>query len=558
MRRWGDGTRGQEQACLTLLGVPCPGEDMRITAVAQALRAEKESLVERWLAEVCREGFSSAQDLSTAQLRDHVPELLERVFAAVEGDATPAGETEGQEHGHQRWGTGYDIAEVVRELALLRDVLLAAVEEYAGGRPGLTRDEEREVRRRIRAVIDRCVQASVARFHTDVLSVRRLLWEELETAHWQLKAANEEKDRFLATLSHELRNPLAPILTAVQLLEFSDVSDPRLRRAREVIERQVRHQTRLIDDLLDVSRIATGKLALRMEPHNLKVAVAYAAEAVLPGIDAKSQELRVELPDEPLPVEADLVRLEQIVTNLLTNANRYTVPGGTIWLTAERGDGEAIVRVRDTGIGIAPALLPRIFDLFTQAETARDRSRGGLGIGLALVKTLVELHGGVVEARSDGPGEGSEFVVRLPLLAAVAVRDETRLGATVPPRYRGQIAVVEDNPDSRAVLADLLEALGYPVVTAADGPTALRLSQEEHVEAFVIDIGLPGMDGYEVARRLRQQPDGGRMLLIALTGYGSPEDEERARAAGFDAFLTKPAPIDELEQLLSRIVVDRS
>jgi two-component system CheB/CheR fusion protein len=531
---------------------------MRIAAFAQALRATKESLVERWLAEVGQEGFSSAQELSTTQLRDHVPELLEGVCAAVEGSGAPVGETEGQEHGHQRWGTGYDIGEVVRELTLLRNVLLAALEEYADAAPEFTRGDEREARRRIRAVIDRFVQASVTRFHTDVLSVRRLLWEELETAHWQLKSANEEKDRFLATLSHELRNPLAPILTAVQLLEFSDVSDPRLRRAREVIERQVRHQTRLIDDLLDVSRIATGKLALRLEPHNLKVAVAYAVEAVMPAIEAKGQQIQVELSDEPLPVEADLVRLEQIVTNLLTNANRYTVPGGNIWLSAERTDGEAVVKVRDTGIGIPPTLLPRIFDLFTQAETARDRSRGGLGIGLALVKTLVELHGGVVEARSDGPGQGSEFMVRLPLLATACVSNETRLGATVPPRYQGQIAVVEDNADSRTVLADLLEALGYPVVTAADGPAALRLAQEEHVEAFVIDIGLPGMDGYEVARRLRQQPDGARLLLIALTGYGGPEDEERAKTAGFDAFLTKPAPIDELEQLLTRIQVDHS
>src|SRR4051794_3469523 len=332
-----------------------------ISSLTSFLRSRKEAILQGWLASVCAGEVPSAQSLPDPQLRDHVPELLERIFGAIAGQPTPTVEIEAEEHGHQRWGTGYDIGEVVRELLLLRDVLLATVEEYAGGDSGLTREEERTVRRRILVVIDRSSQSSVARYHDDALAIRRLLWGELESANRQLKTANEEKDRFLAMLSHELRNPLAPIFTAVQLLEFSEASDPRVRRAREVIERQVRHQTRLIDDLLDVSRIAQGKIALRLEPHNLKAAIAYAVEGCLPAISAKNQELRVELPEDPLPVDADPVRMEQVITNLLTNANRYTDPGGTIWLTAARVDGEALVRVRDTGIGIAPLLLPRVF-----------------------------------------------------------------------------------------------------------------------------------------------------------------------------------------------------
>jgi signal transduction histidine kinase len=441
---------------------------------------------------------------------------------------------------------------VVREFTLLREVLLGIVAEYASGSPGLSREEEREVARRIMAVLDRSSQSSIAQFHADVLEVRRLLWGELEQSHLQLKAANEQKDRFLAMLSHELRNPLAPILTAVQLLEFNENADPRLKRAREVIERQVRHQARLIDDLLDVSRITSGKLALRMEPHNLKAAIAYAVERALPSIDAKGQELRVDLPDAPLPVEADLVRMEQILTNLLTNANRYTDAGGTIWLTVARVDGEAIVRVRDTGIGIPAGQLSRVFELFTRGEMAPQYHQGGLGLGLALVKHLVELHGGTVEATSAGPGKGSEFSVRLPLVAEQTTPLERCLGATVRdrPRAERRIILVEDNADACAMLAELLELLGHEVLSAASAETALALAAESNSDVFVIDIGLPGMDGYELARRLRGLPGGERALLIAITGYGSAEEKEAARKAGFDAHLTKPTDLDELQRLL--------
>jgi CheY-like chemotaxis protein len=259
------------------------------------------------------------------------------------------------------------------------------------------------------------------------------------------------------------------------------------------------------------------------------------------------------LPDEILLVDADPVRLEQVVTNLLTNASRYTEPDGTIWVSVVREEQEAVIRVRDTGIGIAPEKLPRIFDLFVQADPSPGRREGGLGLGLTLVKNLVELHGGAVGACSEGPGKGCEFVVRLPLV------DETRLaqplGSEAPstPLIRRRVVVVEDSADSREVLAELLQLLGHQVLTAADGPEALRLAQEQMPETFVVDMGLPGMDGYQVARALRQLPGGEQLLLIALTGYGTLEDKERAREAGYDAHLTKPADIDELQRLLRQL-----
>jgi signal transduction histidine kinase/CheY-like chemotaxis protein len=531
---------------------------MSLADFAGQLHTSKEALMHRWLDAVRQAPVPSAQDLPEPQLRDHLPDLLDEIIRAIAGKPTPTVEEGGREHGQQRWGSGYDIDEVLRELGVLRQLLLDEIEAYATAPDGLCPTELMEAVRRLDSVIDRSSQAGVAQYHGEAISIRRQLWDELEAANIQLKAAHEQKDRFMAMLSHELRNPLAPILTAVQLLEFSEGSDPRLRRAREVIERQVRHQARLIDDLLDVSRIVQGKMTLRREAHNLKAAVAYAVEGCLPGIEAKGQELRVAMSDEPLPVDADPVRLAQIITNLLTNANRYTDPGGTIWLTTACADGEVIVQVRDTGIGIEPELLPRIFDLFTQADSAKTRSQSGLGIGLALVKSLVELHGGMVEARSAGPGQGSEFEIRLPVVTAAAA-PALHIQAPLPCPNGQRVALVEDNPDARAVLAELLGLLGYEVIQAADGPSVLHVAKEDPPPVFVVDIGLPGMDGYEVARRLRELPGCRDALLVALSGFGGPEDQEQARAAGFDAHLTKPADIDALEQLLSdRAASDRS
>jgi CheY-like chemotaxis protein/anti-sigma regulatory factor (Ser/Thr protein kinase) len=255
------------------------------------------------------------------------------------------------------------------------------------------------------------------------------------------------------------------------------------------------------------------------------------------------------LSDDPLMVDADPVRVEQIVTNLLSNASKYTKPRGAIRLTAKVEGEEAVIRVRDTGVGISPEFLPRVFTLFAQADTSSDRSQGGLGIGLAIVKHLVELHGGTVEAESEGPGKGSQFAVRLPIVRERA-RSALVPAEEQPHRPRRRVALVEDDEDSRTVLAEVLELLGYPVVTAASGEEALRLVEEHRPEVFLVNIGLPRMSGYEVARALRAMPGGEQLLLIAVTGFGRPEELEEAREAGFDAHLTKPADMEELGQLL--------
>jgi CheY-like chemotaxis protein len=285
---------------------------------------------------------------------------------------------------------------------------------------------------------------------------------------------------------------------------------------------------------------------------DLKAALSQGIEACLPSIEAKGLTLKQGLPDEPLLVEGDPVRLAQIVINILTNAGRYTDSPGTITVTAGQEDGKAVVRVRDTGIGIAPEMLSRVFEQFVQADSSLDRRQGGLGLGLTLARKLAELHGGAVEARSEGLGKGSEFTIRLPAARKGEARREPLAAETSSDRLVGRrVVLVDDSADSRTTLADVLEMLGHHVLLAADGPEALRLAWEEQPEAYVVDIGLPGMDGYEVARKLRQTPAGEQALLIALSGYGSPQDRERARQAGFDAHLTKPANIEELQGLLT-------
>jgi CheY-like chemotaxis protein/anti-sigma regulatory factor (Ser/Thr protein kinase) len=354
-------------------------------------------------------------------------------------------------------------------------------------------------------------------------------------------------------LAHELRNPLAPIRNAAQLLKRLGPPAPELQWARDVIERQAGHLGRLVDDLLDVSRITQGKITLRKEKLDLVQVIGGALEASRPLIEERRHRLNVSLPEHPLGVEGDPTRLTQVVANLLNNAAKFTPEGGRIWLAAEASDGQVVLRVRDTGAGIAADLLPHVFDLFRQADRSLDRSQGGLGVGLTLVRSLVELHGGSVEARSEGQECGSEFVVRLPALPA---HTEVSRAATVTTnnahadaRYR--ILVVDDNVDSAESIALLLELSGHQVRMAHDGPTALEVAGSFRPEVIVLDIGLPGMDGYEVARRLRH---GGAMreaLLIALTGYGQEEDRKRSQAAGFDHHLIKPVDTVVLQNLIA-------
>jgi signal transduction histidine kinase len=386
-------------------------------------------------------------------------------------------------------------------------------------------------------------------------------WLREEAAREQ--DANRRKDEFLAMLAHELRNPLAPILHALSILRLG-TDGPAGAQAREIMERQVRHMARLVDDLLDVSRITRGKIELRVQPVELAAVVDRVVESTRPLVEAQSHRLEVTLPPGPVRLLADPVRLEQVLANLVNNAAKYTDPGGRIWLTAAPEDGELVFRVRDTGIGIPPELLPRVFDLFTQADAALDRSRGGLGIGLTLVKNLVRLHGGIVEARSEGPGLGSEFLVRLPLGAEQCPQkypkpetpwpnSEGQPGAAdaiEPAAEARRLLVVDDNEDAAQTLAALLTIAGHQVRVVHDGLAALEAADSYHPEAILLDIGLPGMSGHEVARQLRERTGPERPLLIALTGYGQEEDRRRSLEAGFDCHLVKPVDPPELLRLL--------
>ncbi|MGH9767906.1 MAG: ATP-binding protein, partial [Blastocatellia bacterium] len=387
-----------------------------------------------------------------------------------------------------------------------------------------------------------------------------------EMAEESLREADRRKDEFLAMLAHELRNPLAPIRNAVHILNRLDLSDERLEWSRGVIERQVEHLTRLVDDLLDVSRITQGKITLRKEKLDLMTVVGRALETSRPLIDARKHQLTVSLPSESVRLKGDLLRLAQVVSNLLNNAAKYTDEGGAIWLTAETDGEEVMLRVKDNGMGIPAEELPHIFDLFIQAERSLDRAQGGLGIGLTLVRSIVELHGGRVEAFSDGPGQGSEFVARLPLLAhapreALGASRVGRVGrdvkTTAPPvlSKRRRVLVVDDNVDSAESLAVMLTLEGHEAMVAHDGPSAIELARAFQPQVALLDIGLPRMNGYEVARLLRKLPGGREMTLIALTGYGQVEDKQRSREAGFDHHLTKPVNYDTLMSLINSMIL---
>jgi PAS domain S-box-containing protein len=370
----------------------------------------------------------------------------------------------------------------------------------------------------------------------------------------ELREGDRRKDEFLALLAHELRNPLAPIRNGVEIMKMIGLGDPQLQQLRDMLERQVLHMSRLVDDLLDVSRITRGKITLRKEPMDLAAVVARAVETSRPLIDARRHELAVTLPPEPLRVQADPTRLAQVFANLLNNAAKYTQEGGRIGLTAARTGTEVEVRVRDSGIGIAPEMLPRVFDLFAQADQSLEHSDGGLGIGLTLVRTLVEMHGGTVQAFSEGPARGSEFVVRLPLLAEPLLGGQARAGTREERQAASarRVLVVDDNQDTALSLGLLLQLQGHEVFAAHDGPGALQAAQDYRPDAVLLDIGLPGMDGYEVARRIRLLPELERVLLVAMTGYGQEEDKRRSQAAGFNAHLVKPADLDALKVLLTR------
>jgi signal transduction histidine kinase len=370
----------------------------------------------------------------------------------------------------------------------------------------------------------------------------------------ELAEMDRRKDEFLAMLAHELRNPLAAIMTAIGILERKPSDDAKESRMRGIIQRQTNHLARLVDDLLDVSRITRDKVELRLSRVDLLAVLQQVLQVARPVAESRGLGLELSLPAGPLWVTADATRLEQVFTNLLDNAAKYT-DGGHVTLRVERegvdGSAKAVVRVKDTGIGIPADVLPYIFELFAQADTSLERSRGGLGIGLTLVRKLVRMHGGEVYALSDGPGRGSEFVVKLPLLHEAALSADSGNGAYAR-RGGRRILLVEDNPDARQAMRDLLELWGHQVAVAPDGVQGVALALTQSPELALVDIGLPGMDGYRVAEELRSRV-GPKIRLVAITGYGGPEGHDRALRAGFDLHLVKPVKPDELDRLISTL-----
>jgi len=379
---------------------------------------------------------------------------------------------------------------------------------------------------------------------------------DLKRAEEALREADRRKDEFLAMLAHELRNPLSVLSNSIHLFRVPGATDRDLIWASDAAERQLHNLVRMVDDLLDVSRISRGKIQLKKARLDASTVVTRAVESVHPFLDARGHELTVSVDSGPMPLEGDPTRLEQVLTNLLNNAGKYTDRGGRVWISAGAEGGEVVILVRDTGVGIAPEMLPRVFDLFAQVDASIDRAQGGLGIGLTLVRALVEMHGGQVSATSAGPGQGSEFTVRLPLCPDTA---EAGAGATntwtvvASSRERSHnILLVDDNADTLQSMAILLELRGHNVVTAHDGPTAVEAAREHLPEVVLLDIGLPSMSGYEVAETVRRAGMNDT-LLIAISGYSQEKDREKSRKAGFDYHLSKPVDLDTLLAILATL-----
>lgn len=380
--------------------------------------------------------------------------------------------------------------------------------------------------------------------------------KERRKAEEALKHADRSKDEFLATLAHELRNPLAPMRNAIEILDLKGVPTPEAQWALEIMNRQMQQMTRLIDDLLDIARITGNKLELRCEKISLNDVLHVATETSKPIIESAGHELFVATPEDDIFVDGDLVRIAQVVSNLLNNAAKYTEGRGKIWLGLEARGEFAYITVRDTGIGISPEMLPRVFDMFTQVHTSAHRS-GGLGVGLTLAKRLVDLHNGTIEVHSEGAGKGSTFAVRLPLLAQSRKRKEggqsTRAPETMPSM---RILVVDDNEDSVATLEVMLRMSGHDIRTGRDGVEAVDVANRFRPDVVLLDIGMPRMNGYEAAETIRKQSWGRDMVLIAMTGWGQESDRERSAAAGFSHHLVKPVDLDVLQRILLKTALE--
>jgi len=497
-------------------------------------------IIERWIRRVVQEQPNAAR-VHHQTLLDHLPLLLQTLgqslAAPLDGDSAPH-QAPAEEHGEHRWETGWSLPEVVRDYQVLRLVIFEYLDE------SLERPLSFREGRAIDLALDDSVSASVAAY---VRQSETALRGQAET----LQEADQRKTDFMGVLAHELRNPLASILTSMELLRLLGSQDARIHQIRDIIERQVKQMVRLVDDLLDLTRIARGKLELRRTLFAVSQAVTQAVQMVKPLLETQEHQLAVELPAEPIQLEADETRIVQVLVNLLNNAAKYTERGGRITVSAAREGGAAVLRVRDNGVGIEAEMLGAIFDRFTQIDRSLDHSQGGLGIGLALVRQLVELHGGRVSAHSEGPGKGSEFVVRLPV-AKQAAAPLPSSAAAAPAATPCRILLIEDNIDVSETLSLLLRTLGHQIEAAATGPEGIARALASRPQVVLIDLGLPELDGFEVARQIRAAL-GQAVLLVALSGYTQEEDRRRAYEAGFNAHLPKPVELEELNRVLGGV-----
>ncbi len=506
------------------------------------IQRDADQLVERW----CRRALAEEPNASRVHeevLRDELPDFL-RVMgkSLAQRGYSQRHDESADEHGGQRWDSGWSLTALVRDYQLLQLVVLEHLERSLERALGC-----REVMA-VGVFINDAIAASINRYVTSRDQHIRRIADERTAA---IEEASRRKDEFIAMLAHELRNPLAPIVNSVELLQVHlAASSPDVRETLDIISRQSRFMTCLVDDLLDLARIAQGRFELRTETLNLGRVLGDALQASESIIKEREHRLIVAGPTEALYLEADPARLTQIVVNLLNNAAKYTERGGEISVSVHREKNEAVIRVRDNGVGIPPEMLSRVFDLFVQAQGSSHHSQGGLGIGLTLVKRLVELHGGTIACRSGGLGEGSEFVVRLPAYPVGSTINGPSPAADAPAAEPCHILIIEDQSDARLVLAKLLECSGHRVDSAEDGACGIELALMNQPQIALVDIGLPDIDGYNVARQLRAA-FGERIYLVALTGYAMEDDLHEALDAGFDAHLVKPADMEELGRLLA-------
>jgi signal transduction histidine kinase len=505
--------------------------------IAEHLETLKREIVVRWREQVRRdpEQPTLVYQLDDRELEDHLPALTEKIIQLLRGESAEDLDQDAAQHGRQRRALGYSVVQVLHELQIFRHVLTGVVEEILGQEVSFAEiNHSRDV---IVDVVDRSINVSVAQY-------TQAAEEERNSAQGEAQDLRAQRDRFLVTLSHELRNQVSPILLSTQLVKQLQPADSRIEKAVERIERQARHQAILIDDLLDMSRFRYGKLRLKRQIADLRDCVRHALETFQTDFEAKRLKIQVELPERPAAALIDPTRVVQVLVNLLSNALKFTPPEGTLTVRLAQEAEAMVLSVQDTGVGIRAELLPQLFKMFFHSGDLPQGVNTGLGVGLALARVLVEMHDGTIEAHSDGVSKGAKFVVRLPQLENVAQEKS-------PIRAR-KVLLVEDNPDQRAALAELLTMNGYEVVEAPDASEALRVASEQKPDACIIDIGLPDMNGFELARKLREIPETRDSRLVAVTGYDTVDGSESFTKAGFDHYLSKPPNLDELNRILSR------